>query len=295
MGIFLQKTLVTMGVFLCLLMPNGPIFTVSQEKREIAYTFMRNESNNTETIENPTTFETKRIWVYVTSDTFISDGAALFVKTKKNLVSKGGEYKKLSSYTTAWNATYYYFDIGIDIYGFDISALDTKTNSITNTCEWIYRPEPTFIYEVTNDVPAKIRQRSVDVGWNNKPDAFVIGLLLSSFSTYSPAYENGYGGYLSIDTNWLSYYRGSDDELSSIFISDYTEEEYNEQNLALAKTRTISVASKIQELKEAYSSKPHSKKKTNSFDLIFEICSLVFVFSLSLALFLIIKKHAKQK
>jgi hypothetical protein len=264
--------------------------------RPIANEIITTNSNDASALaHNTTTFQTKRLWVYVSSETFLPKSGSLFVKIKGNFLSTESDYQELSHYETPWNAIFYYFDMPLSAYCFQIASRNPATNTTNDFCEWVYRAEPTFIYEITNDVSAKIRQRNLNIGWGKRPDAVTIGLLLSSFCSFSPLYENGYGAYSSLKENWLQYYRGDKETLSATNIFDYTESEFEAQQPKEKKTRLISLDKKIEELKEAYESKKPENKKSNSFDVAFEMVTLILTFLASLLIVFLLNKSVKKK
>jgi hypothetical protein len=249
----------------------------------------------TETITNETTFSTKRIWVTVSDSRFVSNGNVIVFQKKASLFSQPGENTLPNVSKTYKGGIFYYIDVPLSTECFRVNSIDEKGNAIYQT-DWVCDILPSYLYEVTSAVNGYIRARSSDLEAERHPDSKILGLLLSSYITFSPSYENGFAAYPELQTLWISKYIGELEtvpgpDLSSTYIFDYTLADCENPNPQARKTRLVSVEDKISELGASYKGGVPSKKLTSSRDSwlasgLLVVCSLL-TFGVILSYYLI--------
>jgi hypothetical protein len=154
-----------------------------------------------------------------------------------------------------------------------------------------------------NDANHSLLARKADMA----PDAYLLGLVVSSFLSEDSSYENGYSAYIDLYSNWLRHYSGNvyissidaSPSLKSIFIKDYNPMDYINKNPSTPKDRIISVSDKIEELKNNYENNAHlSPQAVNiytRFSLLLFILSLVVTSILFTIAFFVGAKYAKKR
>lgn len=259
-------------------------------------------SGETQTITTNCTFQSKRVWVICSDARFLSDGKSLSFQAKDTVIAKAKDPVPMSISETWKGGYFYYFDIPKTTECFRIDSIK-DSNTIAYKTDWVCDIKTSLVYEITSDVSAGIRSRTTDVEDKRHPDAKILGLLLSSYITFDPSYENGYGGYAELQTAWISKYIGNygsieGPDLANTFIYDYTEEEYQNRYTDGKKTRVLSVADKVTELSNAYASKKASAPLVSKRDKWISILALFVSSQIAgglLTLVIVIdKKHGKK-
>lgn len=257
----------------------------------------------TQVINSDCGFRTKRIWIICSDNRYVSSGNSLFVQTKDTVFSNESGSLSLQSSNTWKGGVFYFIDVPKSVECFRVNSLSSLGIIVYKT-DWVCNISPSLVYEITSDVNANIRSRTTDVEAERHPDAKILGLLLSSYTSYDSSYENGYGAFPQLNEAWFSFYIGllgsvEGPDLSETFIFDYTREEYENRYINDRKTRKVSVADKISELSAAYSALGSSQRMTARRDNVVSIsllclCAIIAAGLVILASFLDKKKYGEK-
>lgn len=240
---------------------------------------------NNKIIEVPANgdFDTKRVWLFVNDQSFLSAGSELRISTKKNLFSAPSSFFPVDSCTNSLGGIYYFVDIPVDVQCFSIASVQKSGSKIVQATGWVDDIFPSRVYEITSSFSSKIRPRNANFAWKDKPDAFLLGMLLSSYISYSGSYENGYAAYEELNLYWFKYYVGDveNTSLETTFIYDYSKEQCENRASSGQKTRKVSVKNKISELSENHSQGVNQKKLTTARNNLIALISLAGCIALS--------------
>jgi len=250
------------------------------------------------TVPQGGSFLTKRIWITVSDSSFLNSQAnLLLISTKVSLTSSEIKTEQMVSTHTGLGGSFYYFDMPLSYECFRISSSSSLNANAWKTTDWICNIQPSLLYEITSDVPAKIRKRNDDLEWKRWADAPLLGLILSSYISFDSAYENGYSAYLELQSTWLSYYAGNIEgtTLDNTFLFDYSEKQCQERSPDPIKERKISVREKVSELKNQYTNSPHSVSLATKRDKKIEIIALISIVILSFGIFYLFFLHKNNE
>jgi LPXTG-motif cell wall-anchored protein len=195
-------------------------------------------------VDNPgASYSTKRIWVINNNNNFYNDSAKMAMGLSGGVswtVIKPGTHKN-------YDGQYYYF--------FDVPLATTKFKLLR--CSSDYATCWGEIGEVTSIVPSVIYFVSTDSygsvpstgdASSSKPDAYLMGAVLSAYLTCNSSTDNGYGavtGASSLTSTWYKNYAGDvNGTLSSVTITDYAKSSSTGGTYSGTKTESVSVARK---------------------------------------------------